>query len=95
MPLWPYSIADAESLLHGVGPGSGFRIVLVFCVHYTVAHGTDRRGWPVLWGQKKANRVNDVRFVHSARSRNAVALWLNQGLDVLCCFCCELRAQYS
>tara|TARA_B100000795_G_scaffold198432_1_gene152293 strand:- start:598 stop:966 length:369 start_codon:yes stop_codon:yes gene_type:complete len=50
--VWSYSVGDAESVMHGVGPGSGLRIVLVFCVHAVMARGVDHLGRKVEWGKK-------------------------------------------
>ena len=51
--VWSYSIADAEWLLHGVGSGSGFRIVLVFCSHRAIVEGVDSNGKRVLFEHVK------------------------------------------
>ena len=51
--VWSYSVTDAECLLHGVGFGSGFRIVLVFCSHRAIVEGVDRNGKRVRWELKK------------------------------------------
>ena len=49
---WSYSVGDAESVMHGVGPGLGLRAVLVFCVHAVMARGVDYLGLKVDWGKK-------------------------------------------
>jgi hypothetical protein len=55
--VWSYSIADAECLLHGVGPGSGFRIVLVFCSHRAIVEGADRNGKRVRFDLKQQDCI--------------------------------------
>ena len=54
--VWSYSIGDAESLLHGVGAGRGFRVVLCFCVHHAMARGVDKHGRKVLWCEKRQSK---------------------------------------
>jgi hypothetical protein len=55
--VWSYSIADAECLLHGVGLGSGFRIVLVFCSHRAIVEGADRNGKRVRFDLKQQDCI--------------------------------------
>ena len=54
--VWSYHVADAEWLLHGVGMGSGFRIVLVFCSHRAIVEGVDRDGKRVRFDLKRQAR---------------------------------------
>ena len=41
-----------NKVANGVGPGSGLRAVLVFCVHAVMARGVDYLGLKVDWGKK-------------------------------------------
>ena len=54
--VWSYSVGDAESLLHGVGAGEGFRVVLVYCVHRAMSCAVDEKGKRVLFREKKQSK---------------------------------------
>ena len=50
LQCWGASVANSRDLLHGVGPGTGFRITLVYTVHMSVADsGKTAWGADVAW----------------------------------------------